>query len=177
MGGAERLDRIELACDRARPALRQPIWQRLVARAPTRDPAAALAAFAVFVGKIASTRDFVIGASDGAIVVPLDPAGDVSGDGGSATSARIVALEPSADPARHPLFDVGFGDGDPVGDLHVRVVGAELVLDYDAQLFSDEQARRLARALEHVMRAQPHDRAVGTIALLSAEAAPRSEPS
>ena len=35
----------------------------------------------------------------------------------------ITELESSHDPARHPLYDVGFGAGDPVGDLHLAIDG------------------------------------------------------
>src|SRR5580704_32479 len=147
---AERADRIELPCDRARPALRQPVWQTIRGRVPARmESARVFGAFAVFVGKVASTRDFVIGGETGAIAVHLE-----LGDRLAALSARLVdvapiaELEPSHDPARHPLYDVGFGAGEPVGDMHLGVEGGAYVLHYDARLFSVERAATLARAFD-----------------------------
>ncbi len=165
----EHPDRIELPCDRSRPAIRNASWQRIAARVGT--IAEGLAAFAVFVGKLANARDFVIGRAAGAIAVHLDPDESLQ-----ALAARLAAappateLEPSTDPARHPLFDVGFGDGDPLGDLHVRVASDGYELCYDAQLFSIERAKRLGSALAQVLRA-PADAVVGRISLLSPDEA------
>ena len=104
-------DRIELPCDRARPAIRNPAWARHVVRSRA-GGADGFASFAVFVGKVANTRDFVIGRRDGgAIVVHLE-----IDEPFAALAARLAAIEPvyglesSSDPARHPMFDVGFGD-------------------------------------------------------------------
>jgi tyrocidine synthetase-3 len=170
-GLVEHPDRIELPCDRARPALRQPSWQRVTGRVKARE-SDALAAFAVFVGKIASTRDFVIGTADGAVAVHLEPGERLAQLADRLASAqRVTALTPSEDPARHPLYDVGYGAGDPLGDLHVRITGSDYALYYDAQLFSGERAHRLAKSLEQVLRA-PGDVAVGGMCLLGeAEAA------
>ena len=164
--GVERPDRIELPCDLARPALRQPSWQRVVGRAPARPEAEAFAAFALFVGKIAGTRDVIIGTQHGAVAAQLEPNETLAALADRlASAARVTELEPSQDLARHPLYDIGYGDGEPVGDLHVRVAGGEYAVEYDAQLFTAEHARRLARAFEHVLRA-PGDRALAKIALL-----------
>ena len=62
----ERPDRIELPCDRVRPAIRNPTWTRLS------FGGCDLAAFAMFVGKIANARDFVIGTAGGTVVVHLE---------------------------------------------------------------------------------------------------------
>jgi tyrocidine synthetase-3 len=125
-----------------------------------------LAAFAVFVGKIASAREFVIGSEAGAIAVQLDPGEPLAAFADRLASVpRVTSLAPSPDPARHPLFDVGFGEGEPVGDLHLQAAGGLYVLEYDAQLFSDECAHRLSRALDQVLRAQAATR-VGSIGLL-----------
>src|SRR2546423_716638 len=160
---AERPDRIELPCDRTRPAIRQPAWQRITRRCGGAD---AFAAFAVFVGKIANTRDVVIGRADGACVVHLDPDEPLGALAARlARAPRITALEASTDPARHALYDVGFGDGDLLGDLHVRITGGEFDLWYDEKLFSPVRARLVARALYEVMRASP-DAPVGKIELL-----------
>src|SRR5271169_6667303 len=111
----EHPDRIELPCDRSRPAIRNASWQRIAARVG--PIAEGFAAFAVFVGKIANARGFAIGRVSGAIAAQLEPDESLH-----ALAARLAAtppitgLSPSSDPARHPLFDVGFGDGDPLGD-------------------------------------------------------------
>ncbi len=159
---------IELPCDRARPAIRNPAWQRIAGRLPL--GADLLAAFAVFVGKIANTRDFVIGcANERGLVVALDP-----DETFAALASRLAAAPPidmppaSADPARHPRCDVGFGDapGELLGDLHVRAHEAGAYeLHYDGQLFTHELASRFARALAHVLRAAD-DTPVGRIGLL-----------
>jgi amino acid adenylation domain-containing protein len=155
------VDRIELPGDRARPAIRNPVWRRIAGRVVGED----LARFAVLVGKLANTRDFVIGCEDGrAIVVQLDPDESLA-----ALAARLAAAgsvpfpgESAPDPARHPAFDVGYGAGEPLGDLHLDASGA---LAYDAQLFSAERAERIARAFAQVARA-PGSTPVGRIALL-----------
>ena len=183
--GADRPDRIELPGDRERPALRNPVWQRIGGRTPA--GADRFAAFAVLVGKIANTRDFVIGRDDGsATVVHLEI--DETFDALArrlAAAQSIAGLEASSDPARHPYFDVGYGDGDPIGDLFLcttprdvfasrtsspRMSSPSLIpfdyeLVYDAQRFSPERADRLARAFAQVLRA-PADMRVGSIPLL-----------
>ena len=183
--GADRLDRIELPGDRDRPAIRNPVWQRIGGRTPY--GADRFAAFAVFIGKIANTRDFVIGRDDeSAIAIQLDP-----DETFAALATRLAKLAPignlatSSDPARHPRFDAGFGDGEPVGELFLCTTPVEVIaprssaprmsspslipidyeLVYDAQRFSPERAEMLARALAQVMRAS-RDARVGTIGLL-----------
>ena len=161
------MDRIELPGDRARPAIRNPVWRRIEGRAVGED----LARFAVLIGKLANTVDFVIGCSDGtAIVVHLDPDETLEALAARLATAGSVSVpfESAPDPARHPAFDVGYGAGEPLGDLHLDASGA---LAYDAQLFSAERADRIARAFAEVSRAAPST-PVGRIALLGdAEAA------
>src|SRR5262249_6751370 len=130
-----------------------------------------LAAFALFAGKAANARDFLLGVSaERGLHVQLDPAETLS-----ALEARLQAAVPAAaaqrsDPARHPLFDVSFGECEPQGDLHLRPGGGFFDLTYDANLFTPPMAQRLAAAYAHVLRA-PADSAVGSIALAE-EAAP-----
>ena len=168
-------DRIELPTDRPRPALRHPAWQRIAGRVPAGATADPFAAFAVFVGKIANAKELVIGRPDGdgvgLVVVELDPQqpfGELAEALRDRAPVPVGALANIADPARHPTCDVGFGAGEPLGDLHVRVrvdVG-EYELLYDASLFSAERARRLARCYVQVLRAT-RDTPVGKISVLT----------
>ena len=158
-------DRIELPCDRPRPAIRHPAWQRISGKLA--GPADPFAAFALFVGKIANAKDLVIGRGDQLIVVELDPAMTFGELAAKLTeTAPVTALGGASDPARHPTCDVGFGDGEPLGDMHLRVRDGEIELFYDANLFSAERARRLARGYAQVLRA-PSDAAIGTVSVLS----------
>ncbi|HEY1552228.1 MAG TPA: amino acid adenylation domain-containing protein, partial [Kofleriaceae bacterium] len=161
--GAERADRIELPCDLARPALREPSWQAI--RGCGSGPNA-LGAFAVFVGKLAGTRDFVIGSAAGAIAVALDPTEAFAAACARVVDTAPVAIAASSDPARHPLYDVGFGAGDPLGDLHLVVDGATYTLFYDARLFSPARAALLARAFDRVLASDAAT--VGQVSLLGA---------
>ncbi|HUJ60961.1 MAG TPA: amino acid adenylation domain-containing protein, partial [Kofleriaceae bacterium] len=162
-------DRLELPCDRARPAIRNPDWQRASGRIP--PGCDLLAAYAVWIGKLAATRDVVIGTGgDTARAIALDP-----GEPFAALAARLAAtpavtgVAASPDPARHPRFDVGFGDGEPLGDLHLALRGGDFELAYDANLVSPDLAARLRRSLVHVLRtvALHPELPVGRIALAS----------
>ncbi len=207
----ERPEAVELPCDRARPALKSPSYvqtsvrihadvaRRLTTRAIEREMSPLspyLAAFAVYTGKIAGTRDFLVGVGvlQGTAAVPLVVHLDAQ-ESFSVLTGRIDALAREAsehpqvsaeelvraldiprDPARHPLFDVGFGDQDPHGDLHVRIVlrselDAAFILTCDANLFSQPMADRLARAFGEVLRVAADDAGipVGKIPLLSLE--------
>ncbi len=161
--GAERADRIELPCDLARPALREPSWQAIRGRAPGSN---VLGAFAVFVGKLAGTRDFVIGTDGGALAIALDPAESFAASCARIADIAPIAIAPSSDPARHPLYDVGFGTGEPLGDLHLAVVAGTYTLFYDARLFSPARAAVLARAFDRVLASDA--KTVGAVSLLGA---------
>nr|HEX4313402.1 amino acid adenylation domain-containing protein [Kofleriaceae bacterium] len=170
MGAA--IDRVDLPCDRPRPAIRSASWQRVPGRLPPNvDAPRALAAFALCVGKLANAREFVIGTPAGVVAIALAPDDTLAQVVARLAAAAVVDVEPSTDPARHPTCDVGFGDGDPQGDLHLRVRAGAFELFYDATLFSGERAKRLARAYAHVARAAI-DVSIGGIGLLDdAEAA------
>src|ERR1019366_3843965 len=85
-----------------------------------------------------------------------------------------------ADPARHPLFEVGFGDSDSgvTGDLHVRFdeESTAVELFYNANLFTPALAERLLRVLVQVLTdiAEKSERSeIGKISLLAKEEAAR----
>ena len=204
---ADSIEGIELPNDLARPAMRAPSLARVTARLPAsvamrlrrtaanRSPSAwAFAATAVFFGKIANAKRFVIGMTlqEGVapILVDLDP---------NETFAKLLArldacvregsehalpeietivrkLAITRDPARHPLFEVGFSAGDQgaIGDLHVRFERDEAVdLVYDQLLFSAGFAASLLRSLLVVLAAfadDPERVIVGKVGLLTREA-------
>jgi tyrocidine synthetase-3 len=163
-------------------------------RAPTnRSPLAwPFAATAVFFGKIANAKRLVIGMTQYDGVVPvrveLDPQegfstllarldARVREDGNHALTdlAPIVAkLGIVSDPARHPLFEVGFGDSESAvtGDLHVRFDedSSAVELSYNPNLFTLSSAKRLLHALVNLLSdlAEKSERSpVGKISLLS----------
>jgi non-ribosomal peptide synthetase component F len=210
---AERPAPIDLPCDRARPAVRSPVHERVTMRVPSslaarlehlarglkvRPMAIFLAAYAVFLSKAACARELVVGVAlaPGADPLPLPVrfaevglafstfAGKIDdllpreGERPVSLDAILAALAIPPDPARHPLFDVGFGEHVPHGDLHVRVAygqdaGTGLELTYDANIFTRARAERLLAAFLEVLRAvgADVDAPVGKIGLLSADEA------
>jgi tyrocidine synthetase-3 len=189
---------IELPCDLARPAVRAPSYDRAVAQLPAtvaarlrRTPGHAwsFAASAVFFGKIANAKRFVIGLAQHDGVVPvrvdlqanesfsklltrLDATARESGEHAITDLDAIVRkLGLQRDPARHPLFEVGFGEGEPAGDLHIRLLSDAVEIVYDANLISKTLAKSWVQSLAQVLSSvsDDPDRSVGSISLLSSE--------
>ncbi|WP_394834947.1 amino acid adenylation domain-containing protein [Pendulispora rubella] len=177
---------LELPCDQPRPLIRNPSYARILnpvsselaqclaahARASSTSPFTVyLAAFSIFLGKVAGTKDFLLGVGLNGDVAPLAIHLDANesflalvtrldalvqqgaGHRPVAMSELLGALDLQLDPARAPLFDVSFGEGDPRGDLHVRSSDAGFELTYDTTLFSAPMAERMARTFHQVLRA------------------------
>ena len=163
-------------------------------RAPTnRSPSAwPFAATAVFFGKIANAKNLVIGMTQYDGIVPvrvdLDPREGFAtllarldsrvreGGDHALTDLDVLVrrLGIPADPARHPLFEVGFGDSESgiTGELHVRFDedSTGVVLFYNANLFTAALADRLLRSLVQVLTdiTEKSERSeVGKISLLA----------
>ena len=206
---AERPEAIELPSDLPRAAIRDPAYLRVTshltvaetahlteeaARAGVSLNAIQAAAFVVFLGKIASTRDFTLGRGTVTELAPqvihldakepfssLAARLDAENPDGAAhpfevgAASRALALSP--DPSRHPFFGASFGGLDVTSDLHARVLRTDAAragfeLTYDASLFSVAMAESLVRAYTEVLRAVSASLsvAVGDISLLGKEA-------
>jgi tyrocidine synthetase-3 len=192
---------LELPCDKTRPAVRAPAYAKVTAplghavaarlrRVPSnRSPFAwSFAATAVFFGKIANAKTFVVGLAVDSGVVPLrvtldakesfqnlltrietrmrDDAEHVVTD----VDELVRRLDLPRDVARNALYDVGFGPGAPTADLHVRFQPEDVELTYDANLFTAPHAGRLVSALANVLRgiANVPEDPIGDLSLLSA---------